>query len=87
MGYYINPPTETKEEFLKRVGTPVYTEPMWAEIPKDTMLVILIQNPYFSAAAILFEEKEFNAFMDPADTRQREYFYVPKKEVYPYLFV
>jgi hypothetical protein len=81
MGYYINPHNETKEEFLGRVGTLVPVAPTWAEIPTDSNLVILLHNRSFTAAAILFDEKEFNEFMDPDDTRRREYYYVHKTEV------
>ena len=77
MGAYINPENETKEIFLAREGKPINLEQAREHNDfKDVLLVILIQNPGFSAAAIAFSEREKREFLYPNDVRPRMYFVV-----------
>ena len=70
MGYYINPTNETKEEWLNNNGL-VVTEPEWHLLATNFpgtqhspegrgVLVYLVDNGPFTAAAICFSEQEFN---------------------------
>ena len=76
MGCYINPETETKEEFLRRVGTPLQEAPKWDEIPKGSLAVCWVNNGPFSAAGVAFDERELEAFMVPEDRRPKKWFIV-----------
>jgi len=48
MGYYVNPPSETKEEFLNREGMKV-PKADWDKVPKDSIPVVLVNNGHFTA--------------------------------------
>ena len=72
MGAYINPPNETKEDFLKREGTPYI--PMDGRSPGH-MPVVLVDNGMFTAAAIAFDENEEEYFAQP-DNRPMIWFQV-----------
>jgi hypothetical protein len=78
MGYYINPPDQTKEDWLQEHGDEVGT-PSWPA-PDGSALVCLIDNGPFSAAGICFSEQEFQAFVTP-DGRPRTWYYVPSDKV------
>lgn len=76
MGYYINPPDETKEAFLAREGTP--TTP---NLPADdgVALICLVDNyGVFSAAGIVYDAAELADFTDRNDARSRSWYLVPK---------
>ncbi len=73
MGYYINPPNETKEEWLNDNGMEV-TDPSWDALPNfrptefqddDGVYVCLVDNGPFTAAGICYNEAEFNEFRAP----------------------
>ncbi len=76
MGFYINPKGQTKEQFLKENGTQVET-PDFKKVPAGHMLVGYVNNGWMTAAGIVFDENEFNAYTDPSDPRPREYYHVP----------
>ena len=80
MGYYINPPSVSKEAWLKQYGKPIPT-PKWDEIPADSLPVCLVQNSMFSAAGIAYDEEEFNSFLYPSDKRKKEWFLVTKEMI------
>ncbi len=67
MGYYIDPPEGTKEEWLTNHGVEVSGDLRWGH-PPDTVLVCLVDNGPFTAAGICYNEAEFNEFraLDPA---------------------
>lgn len=85
MGYYINPPDCSKEEFLLRHGIPV-------ELPKTlTMLfgdkallpVCLVDNGAFTAAGIAYCPQEAQAFAKP-DGRAKQWYLVLRNDLVPY---
>lgn len=78
MGYYIDPPRQSKEEFLAIHGTPT-----GAVFPTDPelALVCLVDNGFFTAAAIMFAPREAAYFNDPTDPRPKKWFTVPKAAI------
>lgn len=79
MGYYINPPTLTKEAWLKENGKPI-PQPKWSEVPDDSLPVCLVDNNMFTSAAIAYDEAEFAAFARP-DRRPKTWFMVLKEKI------
>lgn len=84
MGAYINPPNGvTKEAWLLRNGYTAHEKLKWEDVSTDKHLpVILVDNGFFTAAAIAFSEREFRAFTDITDARPRTMWIVPKKLLY-----
>ena len=80
MGFYVDPPNETKEAFLKREGM-VVPKADWDKVPKDMAIVVLVDNGAFRAAGIAFSEKEYHVFTDhnPRDPRPRTIYLVKKQ--------
>lgn len=76
MGYYVNPPRESKEQFLKTKGVAVPRTFKWADTPKGSLPVILVNNGPFTAAAICYSEAEFNEFANVNDRRPKEFYVV-----------
>lgn len=78
MGIYINPTTETKEEWLNREA--IIVEPKFPPFPGD-VLVCFIENSEFSAAGVIFTKEEFDSFNDLDDFRPRFWFSVSWKKL------
>lgn len=74
MGFYINPPESTKEDWLREHGEPL-RGPKWPPAPGKG-IACLVLNPGFSAAAIVFDEQEFNEFSDAQDPRLKLWYQV-----------
>jgi len=84
MGLYINPTEVTKEQWLQQYHCGAQrTPPEWNEIPKDQIVICLINNGAFTAAAICYNERELNDFADENDTREKLWVFV--KEDYVHL--
>lgn len=84
MGAYINPPNETKDEFLQREGTRIFYADAFAhEDFTDKLLVVLVNNGSFTAAAIAFDAKEKEAFLSPDDPRICKTYVVERSKLYP----
>jgi len=81
MGYYVNPPLSTKEDFLADNGVIVPFETKWNDIPKDCLPVMWVNNGPFTAAAIGFNPKELDAFREPKDNRPKKLFVVEKSKL------
>jgi len=84
MGWYINPPEQTKEEWLQDNG-----DFFGFEVPKnhfvnDKVAVCLIGNAGFTAAAIAVDKSEFMAFQQE-DGRPKLWFMVSVDKLKPYL--
>lgn len=90
MGYYINPEEGTKEEWLEKYGEKLEKAPeeYWDK-KKNTIAVILVKNPGFTAAAIAYKQEELVYFRDttPAegDYRPRIWFMVPVDLLKPFM--
>jgi len=80
MGLYIDPPSGTKEEWLTEHGELLSGVPNNVEY-EDHMVVCLMQNPMFSAAGIVTDAREFQAFSDPRDLRPKLWYRVPREKV------
>lgn len=77
MGLYVNPVGMTKEKWLADNHTKVQIKPPeWKDIPKDEMVVCLVDNGPFTAAAICYKERELNDFADYNDTRKKKWWFV-----------
>jgi hypothetical protein len=76
MGFYINPVGQTKEQWLDRKGFRV-SEPLPpSQIPVNQRLICLVVNPFFSAAGLCYDDREFTAFSDPKDNRPKSWWLV-----------
>jgi len=80
MGYYVNPPSETKEEFLNREGMKV-PKADWDKVPKDSIPVVLVNNGHFTAAVICYSKEEYLVFIDTTDPRPKKIFIVKKSKL------
>lgn len=79
MGYYINPKNESKEDFLMREGMRALPE-----LPEDKSLslVCLVNNGFFTAAGVCYNQYELDAFNSDDDKRPKKWYYVPTKLLY-----
>ena len=78
MGYYVNPPNQSKESWLKANCEPFSSKPdSWNEgIKRGLLPVVLIDNTIFTAAGIGFSPEEFDEFTNPDDTRPKSIYWV-----------
>lgn len=83
MGYYINPPNMTKEEWLAKHGKPLQTLSDY-DFAGDNLPVCLVNNGWMTAAGIAYHQRELEAFNSPSDTRPRKWFEVSKTDLEPY---
>lgn len=83
MGYYVNPPSETKEAFLDRVGKKLDSPMKWEDIPEGYLPVRLINNDWMAAAAIGYSKAEYVYFQDPSGTRPKTDYLVKIEDLIP----
>lgn len=84
MGAYLNPVAMDKEEWLEHFGVRMpdgMTREDYEDIPRDQMLVCLVNNGSFVAAGIAFDEREFASFADPTDHRPKKWWMVPTEKL------
>ena len=79
MGYYVNPPNESKETFLGKYGIVVPLDTTWNSIPSDCVGVVLMDNGLFRAAGIAFSPDELDEFRRPDDFRKKTLYLIEKK--------
>lgn len=85
MGYYINPRNQTKEQFLLEKGVPISSYNLqYFDFRSDKLPVCLVDNVIFTAAGILYNQKEIQAFTDPYDSRPKEFFLVKRSDLVDY---
>jgi len=77
---YINPETESKEEFLLREGKQIPDE-SYATISEDALPVCLVYNEQFTAAAIAFSLSELARFSNGRDQRAKLWYMVPREKL------
>lgn len=82
MGVYVNPREESKEAFLEREGMHVAPPANLSEIPANKMLVCWKNNGFFSAVALIYNERELRAFNDSTDGRDTIFFLVNKSSLF-----
>lgn len=77
MGYYLNPlPTKGKADYLLEVfGANEIEQPSDFAPYRDRlpMLVCVVENPGFDAAALVYDGREFQDFIDPNDPRPKRW--------------
>lgn len=87
MGFYINPPDNNKEQWLKANGQqvdPEIIEDFWSSKKVRTHLpVCWVDNGPFTAAGIAFSPDETKAFMHPCG-RPKRWYLVPREKLVPY---
>lgn len=80
MGFYINPPNQSKEEWLKQHYIKFSSiPPLFHKDEEGNIVVCLVQNPGFTAAAICFSKRELQEFQHPDDRRDKFWLHVPIK--------
>lgn len=86
MGYYVNPPEETKEEWLNKHGkviTAVEAREVFSN-NSDYLPVVLVDNFMFTAAAIAYSPQELEEFLREDDIRPRKIYLVSREDLRPY---
>ncbi len=85
MGYYVNPPEESKESFLEREGMVMASNPQitWESVSEGYLPVVLVNNGWMTAAAIAYCEQELQEFTRLDDDRPRTVFMVKIEKLLP----
>lgn len=76
MGYYIETGMSRNKALSLVVdhGATVIDQPQsFSEIPPDKALICVVHNPMFEAAALCYDQREFDEFTRPDERRHREY--------------
>lgn len=84
MGYYINPRECTKEMWLETYGKRVSEAEARMHPAGDNLLVCLVDNGPFTAAAIAYDDRERDAFLYP-DRRKKVWYVVARQRLEPFL--
>lgn len=88
MGYYINPPTMSKEGWLQQharrqangdIVSRTAPEKFREEID---VAVCLVDNGWMTAAGICVDQRELETFTNPSDNRPKFWFMVPIADIY-----
>lgn len=84
MGFYINPPDMTKEDWLIKHNVKIFTTPPSFESirEKNLILICLVDNGLFTTAGICYSQREIDAFNQPKDLRLKLWCCVPQEEVF-----
>ena len=83
MGYYVNPTTgQSKEAYLAEHGrrVPLAEFVTFADFDGPELPVCLVDNGFFTAAAVGYCAGEVEAFASP-DGRYKEYYMVPRTKL------
>ena len=73
MGVYINPSKMTKEQWLLENATEVRI-PTMEDVPEDSMIICLVDNGPFKAAAVAYNSREFTEFTRSDDNRPKKFY-------------
>ncbi len=85
MGYYINPPDMSKEDFLHKHGRPLLEEDAKKfDFASSDLPVCLVDNGWMTAAGIAYDAAARDVFADPRDQRPKKWFAVSKELLLPY---
>lgn len=77
MGYYINPPNQTKEQFLAEKAMQISKDEFATfEFKRDLVPLCWMDNGAFSALGIAYNQSEIRAFAAP-DRRIKKFYVVP----------
>lgn len=83
MGFYVNPPTETKEDFLERESLWTTNKIEWKNVPVGFLPVVHVNNGWVTDANIAYSEQELKALTDSNDPRPKRIFLVKIKDLLP----
>jgi hypothetical protein len=82
MGVYLNVEDQSKEMWLQKNAMQINaTEAKEHEDYKDLMLIVLVQNMMFSAAAIAYKQEEKVHFLDPQDRRPKRFYLIEREKL------
>lgn len=82
MGAYVNPQGATKEAWLEQHGEKLQSPPDTFDEHEGFRAVCLVDNYAFSAAGIIFNERELKDFTDPHDKRPKAWYRVKHEKLY-----
>lgn len=82
MGFYVNPQTGTKEAFLNQNGEMIPTPKNYTSVPSSKAIVCLVDNGMFTAAGVIYSEREFADWNNVADTRPKKWYSVDRSKLY-----
>lgn len=88
MGYYVNPPTGSKEVWLAENGHQISTEEaqaFWVAPLPGYLPVCLVDNGAFTAAGIGFDLYETECFLRSDDPRPKTWWLVKKEDLLTFL--
>ena len=82
MGLYIEPPQGDKKAWLTSNGMTMFASTgefvfNYNSVPEDKVLVCNVENGFFEASAVAFNESEFEEFNQP-DGRNKTWFLLDK---------
>lgn len=83
MGYYIQVPKNLgKAKQIEELhdGMIIPRPVSFSKVPESKALIVVVNNGLFEAAGFAYDEKEFEAFTDPDDSRRKEYVLMDRKE-------
>lgn len=79
MTIYLNPQTMSKEEFLQKHGVKVDPSTLSSDDFNDhsrICMVCLVNNGLFTAAGVIYGERDYREFLDKSDLRPKTFFMV-----------
>ncbi len=86
MGYYINPETGTKEEWLaanaRRIELSLIKN--WRFDIEQELPICLVDNGIFTAAGIAYSSSEIEAFMETGKIRPTQWFAALRNRLTPF---
>ncbi len=74
MGYYVNPRSSTKEFWLKANAVQITEAEARQHAAGDNLVVCLVNNGVFTAAAIAIDDTIRNMFLEEDDVRPKKWF-------------
>lgn len=82
MGLYVNPSESSKENWLKENGERISQPSTYADIDDKKAAVCLVDNGMFTAAGIVTDQRELEAFSNTGDLRPKWWYLVPRAKLY-----
>lgn len=85
MGYYVQTGTTHRkaERIAHEHGGHIVRKPrQFSDIPEDKALICVVDNGPFEAAALAYDEREFDAFTEPDDDRPKQFVLLDKNVAY-----
>lgn len=83
MGLYIETPLPTMKAMhleIHHKGVRINRPKTLKEIPKGHILVCVVDNLSYEAAALVYDERLLKSYGDPSDYRRKTWLVIPTKE-------